>query len=168
MGKNIAGRFAVVTVVNFILVFLAAMLFYPHSAPMDEAVFAAMDDRYDGCTIVSSVAEQEMTYYLVRTRDGETDLIPTKVNSFVSTKWKICKSDILTVEDPEAEQTLTPTIGMQSNTVVLSGGQIQSVRSGLLIQIQADSIFYLAIAIVLAATELWLFDKLTGQNGEFL
>lgn len=159
-----AGRFAIAIAVNFILVFLAAMLLHPYPAQMDEAFFARMDDRYEDCTVLSSLSEQEMTYYLVRTRSGQTDLIPAKVNSFLSSRWRICKRAIVTVEDPNAEQTLTPMIGMQRNEVVLSGGQIQSVRSGLLIQSQADSIFYFAIAFVLAGAELFLFDKLRGTR----
>lgn len=149
---------------NFILVFLAAMVLHPYPAQMDEAFFTKVDNRYEDCTVLSSLNEQEMTYYLVRTRSGETDLIPTKVNSFLSSRWRICKRAIIRIEDPGTEQTLTPMIGMQRNEVVLSDGQIQSVRSGLLIQSQADSIFYFAIALVLAGAELFVFEKITGKE----
>ena len=159
-----AGRFALAIAVNFILVFLAAMLLHPYPARMDEAFFAKVDDRYEGCTVLSSLSEQEMTYYLVRTRSGETDLIPAKVNSFLSSRWRLCRRAIVTLEDPEAEQTLTPLIGMQRNEVQIANSRIQKVRAGLLIQSQADSIFYFALAFVLAGAELFLFDKITGKE----
>lgn len=159
-----AGRFAIAIAVNFILVFLAAMLLHPYPAQMDEAFFAKVDGRYEGCTVLSSLSEQEMTYYLVRTDTGETDLIPAKVNSFLSSRWRLCKRAIVTLSDPEAEQTVTPMIGMQRNEVRIANGQIQSVRAGLLIQSQADSIFYFAIAFALAGAELFLFDKITGKK----
>ena len=163
ISKN-PGRFAIAIALNFILVFLAALLlFYRYPAQLDGDALAYFDSRYENCAILSAAADDEMIYYLVQTQSGETDLIPVKLHVLFLSKAKICKGQITVIEDPNADVTLTPTIDFQSNTVTLSSGQIQNVRSAILMQKNADLTAYLLVSIVLSLLELFLLDKIRGN-----
>ena len=110
---------------NFLVVFfLALMLNYSYPIQMTEADFANMDPRYENCRILSDVIENEMHCYLVQTESGQIDLIPSKQHSAFLSRWKIYQNQITSIPDITQDTVLELRLGLQTNTVTLSAGQM--------------------------------------------
>lgn len=149
---------------NFVVVFLLAlMLNFTYPQQMTAADFAEVDSRYKNCQILAEETKDEMHYYLLLTESGETDLVPSKQHSAFPSRWKIYKNQIMSIEDLTKETVLEPQIGIQSNSVTVSNGQIQIQHTGMFHHAQADHTIYMIIAGILALAELFVLDKLFGR-----
>lgn len=158
-------NFLIAMAPNFLMVFLLALLLnYPYPQQMTEADFADMDPRYENCTILSEQIKDEMHYYLVQTHSAQMDLIPSKQHSAFPSRWKIYKRQITPIEDIRKDITLELRVGMQTNTVSLSNGQIQIQHTGLLHHANADHGIYAVIAGLLSIVELFILDKIFGHT----
>lgn len=163
MKLRTPGIWAIVTALFFLLILLLSLLLvYTQPPQLTAPDFAQMDSQYQNCTILSQMQQDEIHCYLVSTQSGEVHLIPTRQHAVLPSRWKICKNSILSIADSDAEQTVSLKINFQTNTVTLSGGQIQNVTPAMLLHTQADMTVYIIFSGLIAYLTLYIADKLRG------
>lgn len=155
------------TLINIVLIVLfEILLLYRAPLPPTEQLLAKADSRYEGCRVISNVnsdMNRGVRFYLVKTAEGETDLIPLKQHSFFPSRTRLSSGKILQNLDLETESSHQVLFGIEIYTVIISDGAVSVMfSSGGSFQ-QTALTKYLVLGFVLTLLEQWVIEKLRGN-----
>lgn len=154
------------TLVNIVLIVLfEILLLYRAPLPPTEQLLAKADHRYEGCRVISNVNMDEsrgVRFYLVKTAEGETDLVPLKQHSFFPSRTRLSSRKILQNLDLETESTTQVPFGIEIYTVFISDGAVRVMFSAGGSFQQTALTKYLVLGFVLTILDLAVWEKLRG------
>lgn len=155
------------TLINIVLIILfEVLLLYRTVLPPTAELLGKADSRYENCRVygeVNSDGNRGVRYYLVKTADGETDLVPMQQHSFFPSRAKLVKRKILQNVDQSQETTIRQILGLKIYTITISDGHISTYPSSGSFQ-QNTQARYLFLGLVFSLLELFLWDKLRGND----
>lgn len=149
-------------VLNLVLIIAIEVLaFYRRPVEMTPQDFAGYSSRYENCTILDAY---DGKYYLVRTQEGETDLIPTQSHSLLPSRTRISSRKIITLEDPENSRSVKIQNGLMFDTVTVSQAGISQISGfGTTQTSRAAFAVYFLFAGILTFCELFILEKIKGN-----
>lgn len=153
--------------INIVLVVAVEMLlFYRTPLPLDPADLSAMDPRYADCSISPEIqtTDGRVTYYQVKTQDGQTDLVPVRQHSFFFSRVIIYSGKIIANIDLKEDQSFRQFFGLRINTISVSDGHISVSYGGGASQIQAELIRYMLLGAALTFLEQFIWGRIRGNT----
>lgn len=151
-------------VVNLILIIaVEALGIYRLPARMEQEDFSRISSKYEGCTILTKSETGQVSFYLVETADGQTDLIPVQRHAFFPSRGRAVKGKITGAEELTQGASLRMVFGLQIYNVSLRNQIIQVAYTGGLSGTQSTLSKYLLLAAVLTFAEIALWQKLRDE-----
>ena len=157
--------FVLALVFNIILVAaLELVLVYRYPAPLTAGDLEQVDSRYEECHVFGETGSgQGVRFYRVRTREGQTDIVPMQPHSFVPSRARLHRNKILWDLDLDSQDSRQIMIGTKFYTVFISDGSVYTGLTSGAGSLQSALAWYMGIGAVLAFLELLLLEKLRGN-----
>ncbi len=150
-----------------LIVLLELLLFYRSPAKPDAKFLAAVDARYENCIVSSDInlsGDRGVKYYLVKTADGQTDLVPMRQHSFVPSRTRLYTGKIIQDLDTTENTTIRKFFGMNVCTISVYNGQATASFAGGSNTIQSALTKYMGLSVLLMLLESLVWYKLKGND----